>query len=140
MPISFDYRKDNYKLFDEDRIAKWLKNVIKEEKKRLGEIEIEFVTEDEILEVNKNYLNHDYFTDIITFDECFVNIINGKLIISADTVLYNAQKNKISWINEILRVIVHGIMHLCGYKDASNEQKSIMRKMEDKYLHYLEKL
>jgi rRNA maturation RNase YbeY len=76
----------------------------------------------------------------VTFDDCFVNIINGDIFISPDTVKSNSQILKAEYITELKRVIIHGIMHLCGYEDKTEEQKCYMRSLEEKYLSYLEKL
>ncbi len=140
MAISFSYSSDEYKVFDEDVIRKWICVVIEKENYKVGEINYEFVSDDEILKINQEYLNHNYYTDIITFDEVFVNIINGDIIVSFDTVLSNAQNIENLFISELNRVIIHGIMHLCGYKDKTVEEKKFMRALEDKYLTYLEKL
>lgn len=140
MNIEFNYSIDEYKLFDEQKVRSWIIDVIGEEKKIPGEIVYSFVNDEEILEVNQNFLNHDYFTDIITFDRSFVNIINGDLFVSIETVRTNSQILKNSENVELLRVIIHGIMHLCGYKDSSDKEKKEMRELEDRYLSYLERL
>lgn len=140
MNITFFYLKVEYRTFDESVVRNWLKEVIKSEKKIIGKISYNFVSESEILKMNIEHLKHDYFTDIITFDNSFVNIINGDIFISTDTVLSNAENMGISDKWELYRVIVHGIMHLCKYSDSTDEEKVIMRKLEDKYLAYLEKI
>ena len=140
MKIEFNYSNENYKLLDEHRIRDWIFKVIKDENKVTGEIEYNFVSEEEILDINKEFLDHDYFTDIITFDNCFVNIINGTIFISLDTIKYNSQRLKKEYLSEVYRVIVHGIMHLCGYKDKTDVEKEGMRYVEDKYLSYLDKI
>lgn len=140
MNIEFNYSNENYKLLDEHRIRDWIFKVIKDENKVTGEIEYNFVSEEEILDINKEFLDHDYFTDIITFDDCFVNIINGTIFISLDTIKYNSQRLKKEYLSEVYRVIVHGIMHLCGYKDKTDVEKEGMRYVEDKYLSYLDKI
>lgn len=140
MFIDFQFEKEHYVGFEVDIIKEWLEKVVTLEGKVIGEIVYHFVSEEKILVVNKEFLDHDYFTDIITFDDSFVNIINGSIFISPETVNYNSQILKKPFETEILRVIVHGIMHLCGYSDASDAEKNVMRKLEDKYLSYLEKL
>ncbi len=140
MAIRFSYSSDQYRIFNEEVIRKWINTVITAENFREGEINYEFISDSEILELNKKYLNHDYYTDIITFDNVFINIINGDIFISLDTVLSNAQNIKISGKLELFRVIIHGIMHLCGYHDKTSSEKVIMRGLEDKYLSYLEKI
>ena len=140
MKIEFEYSLDEYRLFDEHEISEWIALSIQAEKKIPGEVFFHFVTEDEILSINRDYLNHNYFTDIITFDDVFVNIINGDIFISPDTVKSNSQELNYPFLKELKRVIIHGIMHLCGYRDASEEEKCNMRSLEDKYLSYLEKI
>lgn len=140
MSIDFIYEDDVYKQIDEHRIKKWILKVLEEENKRPGELVYNFVSEEEILNINTQHLNHNYYTDIITFDNSFVNIINGDLFISLDTIKSNSERFKFSYKEEIYRVIIHGIMHLCGYSDSSDIEKAFMRKLEDKYLAYLEKL
>ena len=140
MKISFSYSSDQYKIIDEVSIVNWVKKVISNENKRLGTISYNFIGEEEILKINKDHLNHDFFTDIITFDSSFINIINGDILISPDTVKTNSQIFNVSHLEELHRVIIHGIMHLCGYNDNTSDEKSKMRSLEDKYLSYLEKL
>lgn len=137
MNIEFIYQDNRYRLFDESKIKKWIVSTILEEKKKLGSIVYEFISEEEILRVNKDFLNHDYFTDIITFDESLVNIIKGHICISPDTVFTNAKKYNESEQYELYRVIIHGVMHLCGYMDYNEKTKRLMRSKEN---HYLEKL
>lgn len=140
MFLNFEFEKEEYRFHNIEKIELWLKQTVSKENKKIGEIEYHFVSEEEILRVNREFLNHDYYTDIITFDESFINIINGSIFISPETVLYNSQILEKSYNEELNRVIVHGIMHLCGYKDATAEEKELMRKLEEKYLGYLEKL
>ena len=140
MKISFSYSSDQYKIIDEVSIVNWVKKVISNENKRLGTISYNFIGEEEILKINKDHLNHDFFTDIITFDSSFINIINGDILISPDTVKTNSKIFNVSHLEELHRVIIHGIMHLCGYNDNTSDEKSKMRSLEDKYLSYLEKL
>ena len=140
MNIEFNYSNDTYKIINEDRIKLWIRNVIGKENKKLGRINYSIVSDLEILEINQKHLNHDYFTDIITFDECFVNIINGDIFISLETVRTNSEKFNSDLFKEFSRVIIHGIMHLCGYNDHSLNEKEEMRGLEDKYLSYLEEL
>ena len=140
MNIKFYYSNENFKIFDEIRISKWIGLVVGEEKKKLGEISYNIVSDAEILEINQKYLNHDYFTDIITFDDSFVNIINGDIFLSFETVKTNSKRFKVDFIFEFNRVIIHGIMHLCGYSDHTEIEKSKMRDLEEKYIAYLDKL
>lgn len=140
MKISFLYQNDSYRIIDEEKTIDWIKRVITKEEKRLGEIEYYFVTEEEILRINQEFLDHNYLTDIITFDNSFVNIINGNIFISPDTVQSNAHNFKTSLQNELYRVVIHGIMHLCGYEDRTEIDQNVMRSKENEYLAYLEEL
>jgi len=112
----------------------WLRTVAGSELKRIGDINIIFCSDNYILDVNLKYLKHDYFTDIITFDYCQDNVLSGDLFISIDSVRENALYYKTDFSNELNRVIVHGILHLIGYDDHSDEDIKIMRSKEDYYL------
>ena len=140
MQIIFLYEEERYKIFSEDVVINWINRAVSEENKKIGEINFQFCSEEKILEINKQFLNHNYLTDIITFDTSLVNIINCDIFISFDTVFTNSQKFKTNFREELYRVIIHGVMHSCGYKDYSEEQKKLMRKKEDHFLSYLEKL
>lgn len=140
MSVVFIYDDDSFKIFDENKVLKWIKEVAYAERKIIGDINYQFVTEETILDFNARFLNHNYFTDIITFDDSLVNIINGDIIISFDTVQSNANKFDVSCENELYRVIIHGVMHLCGYADSTENEKKVMRDKENQYLSYLEKL
>ncbi len=140
MNIEFIYEKEDYKLLDEEAAIIWIEKVIDNEEKKLGEIIFNFVSEKKILSVNRKFLRHNYYTDIITFDDSFVNIINGNIFISPDTIKTNAQNFKTKMIIELYRVVIHGVMHLCGYGDFTQEEKDLMRSKENQYLNYLEEL
>lgn len=119
----------------------WLKAVAESEVKRLGSINIIFCSDNYILDVNRRYLNHDYFTDIITFDYCEGNVISGDLFISIDTVRDNAEFYKAdSFDNELQRVMVHGVLHLIGYDDHTPEDQALMREKENYYLDFRAKM
>lgn len=113
---------------------KWLRMVAESEVKRLGDINIIFCSDNYILDVNMKYLQHDYFTDIITFDYCEGNVLNGDLFISIDTVRDNAQFYGTEFEDELNRVMVHGLLHLIGYDDHNEEDIKVMRSKEDYYL------
>ena len=104
------------------------------EKKTEGEIVIIFCSDEYILEINKKHLNHDYYTDIITFDYCVENFISGDLYISIDRVKENAKTFNDSLLNELTRVVIHGVLHLCGYSDKTEVDQKNMRNLENKYL------
>lgn len=113
---------------------RWLKFVAGSEMKRLGNINIIFCSDNYILDVNMKYLQHDYFTDIITFDYCEDDVLSGDLFISIDSVKENSILYGVSFEDELNRVIVHGLLHLIGYDDHSDDQIKEMRFKEDYYL------
>ena len=119
---------------------KWLKMVAESEIRRIGDINIIFCSDNYILDVNMKYLQHDYFTDIITFDYCEKNRLNGDLFISVDSVRENALFYGTEFSDELNRVIVHGILHLVGYDDHSEDDIAVMRSKEDYYLGLRSKL
>ena len=118
-------------------ITAWIKAVAKNYGKKVGEIGYLFVNDEKILEVNNEYLGHDYFTDIITFDYDEGDTINGDLIISLDTVRSNAQLFGKTYEEELHRVIIHGILHLCGINDKGPGEREIMEREENKALAML---
>ena len=113
---------------------RWLKFVASSEVRKLQNINIIFCSDNYILDVNMKYLQHDYFTDIITFDYCEGNSLSGDLFISIDSVRDNAAFYGTEFADELNRVIVHGILHLIGYDDHTDEEQKIMRSKEDYYL------
>ena len=122
-------------------ISSWIKSVAATYGKKVGDIAYIFCNDDKILEVNKQYLNHDYYTDIITFDYIsdleemgIKNTISGDLFISLDTVLSNSEIQKCSYEDELYRVIIHGILHLCGINDKGPGEREIMEAEENKAL------
>lgn len=115
----------------------WIKAVAQKYDKKIGDIAYIFCSDDRILEVNQTYLQHDYFTDIITFDYSEGNTISGDIFISLDTVLSNSQQFNTDFTQELHRVIIHGILHLCGLKDKSPQEEKNMRKSENEALNLL---
>lgn len=121
--------------FKEKRLtSRWLKFVAESEAKRLGDISVIFCSDNYILDVNKKYLQHDYYTDIITFDYCEGNKLSGDLFISVDSVRENASFYGTEFADELNRVIVHGLLHLIGYDDHTEEDIAQMRAKENYYL------
>jgi probable rRNA maturation factor len=116
-------------------IKNWLIKIVSDHKKKLGHVNIIFVDDKKMLELNQQYLKHDYLTDIITFNYNTEKEISGDIYISSKRVDENAKKFLCSFQNEILRVIVHGIFHLLGFDDKTKSQKSLMRQLEDSALH-----
>lgn len=115
----------------------WIRAVAAAYGKKVGEIGYMFVSDDRILEVNREYLGHDYYTDIITFDYCEGDTLSGDLVISLDTVRSNAALFGKEYDKELHRVIIHGILHLCGINDKGPGEREIMEQAEDKALAML---
>lgn len=119
---------------------KWLKAVAESEVCMIGDISVIFCSDNYILDVNLKYLQHDYYTDIITFDYCSGNTLSGDLFISVDSVRENSHFYGTEFKNELNRVIVHGVLHLIGYDDHTDEDIKVMRSKEDYYLDLLNKI
>ena len=117
----------------------WIRQVAASYGKKVGEIGYLFVNDEKILEVNNQFLGHDYYTDIITFDYCEGKTISGDIYISVDTVFTNADKFGRPYDEELHRVIIHGILHLCGYKDKKKDEEKLMRSKEEFYMSCFEK-
>ncbi|WP_314712480.1 rRNA maturation RNase YbeY [Prevotella pallens] len=114
--------------------TRWIKKVAATYGRKVGEIGYMFVNDEKILEVNNEYLCHDYYTDVITFDYCEGDILNGDIVISLDTVRTNAEKFGKTYEEELYRVIIHGILHLCGINDKGPGEREIMEENENKAL------
>lgn len=128
--ISFNYESD-FNLDNETVYADWLSKVISSEIKNEGEINYIFCDDDYLLEINQQYLNHDTLTDIISFDYSIGNELHGDIFISIERVRENAEEYKVSFEDELKRVMVHGILHYCGYKDKSEKDEQLMREKEE---------
>ena len=113
---------------------RWLKMVAGSEIRKIGDINVIFCSDNYILDVNMKYLQHDYFTDIITFDYCEGKVLSGDLFISVDSVRENSIEFGTDFEEELRRVIVHGVLHLIGYDDHTEEDKKVMRQKENYYL------
>lgn len=131
--IRFFSEDVKFNLKDKLKIKRWVKNIIIQQEAKLGDINIIFCSDEYLLDVNKKHLNHDYYTDIITFDYN-ANTINGDLFISIDRVFENADNENVSRETEILRVIIHGILHLLGFNDKTKKEKQIIREKENESL------
>lgn len=127
----FPYKKNI--LTERNKLKLFIQQLFKKEKSKLSSIQYIFCSDEYLLEINRQYLNHDYFTDIITFNLGEKEIV-GEVYISIDRIKDNAITYKTSYKKELHRVIFHGALHLCGYKDKLNEEKKIMRAKEDRYL------
>lgn len=128
--IHYNYETD-FSLSDEAIVTKWINNVVNSEDKELGEISYIFCDDAYLLEINQQYLNHDTLTDIISFDYTEGNIISGDIFISIERVIDNAKDLNITFDEELKRVMIHGVLHYCGYKDKSSSDEKLMRSKED---------
>ncbi len=117
----------------------WIMAVIKKEKLKAGPLAYTFCSDKELLKINKEFLNHDTYTDIVTFDYSERETVSGEIFISADRVKENAEKFGTDFETELKRVIIHGVLHLCGYGDKTKSDKKLMRAKEDAALKYFPK-
>ena len=133
------YTTENVKLpkLEKRKTNAWIKSVADKYDKKIGEIAYIFCDDAKILEVNKTYLQHDYFTDIITFDYCEGVVLNGDIFISLDTVRTNAQEFGVTFENELHRILIHGILHLCGQEDKTPEARLEMTRKENEALQMI---
>ncbi len=133
------YNTENVKMPDIKRRAttEWIKAVAASYGKRIGEIGYLFTDDEKILEVNRQYLQHDFYTDIITFDYTEGDRLNGDIVISLDTVRSNAEQQGTEYNEELHRVIIHGVLHLCGINDKGPGERAIMEAAENKALALL---
>lgn len=125
---------------DEQRLALWLQNVAEAHNRILDGLGYIFCDDETILDVNRQFLNHDYYTDIITFDYCRGRMVRGDMYISLDTVATNAEAVGESYHRELLRVIVHGVLHLCGINDKGPGEREIMEAHENDALAMWDKM
>lgn len=132
--ISFNFNNINPPVLDFLKIEEWLYMVAASHEKKIGNINYIFCDDSEILDVNRKFLNHDYFTDIITFDYSYKEKVSGDIYISTDTVESNAGNLNQPFTKELLRVIAHGLLHLCGIDDKGPGQRPIMEENENKAL------
>lgn len=136
--ISFFEEEIAFKLKEKSKIKKWISSVCELYEKKAEDINYIFCSDEYLLEINKEYLNHDFYTDIITFDQSeSVNKIAADIYISVDRVKENSQTNKVSFAQELNRVIIHGILHLIGFKDKSKAEALEMRSLENKLLEMI---
>lgn len=132
--VSFASEQTDFSLHNESQIAEWLNNVSQSEGSSLMELTYIICSDEYLLEINKQYLAHDYYTDVITFDYSEDNQVSGDVFISIDRVRENAKTVGVTEEKELQRVMVHGLLHLLGYKDKTPVQKSEMTLKEDFYL------
>lgn len=131
--ISFNYEID-FELKNSEEVKSWISKVILEENCNEGDINYIFCSDEYLHKINVKFLNHDTLTDIISFDYSIGKELHGDIYISVDRVTENASDYGTNFIDELDRVIIHGILHYCGYKDKTNDDELLMRSKEDYYL------
>lgn len=134
--INFNYETD-FKLDSEEQISKWITSTILSEVFKIEEINYVFCDDKYLHKLNVEFLNHDTLTDIISFDYSVGKIIQGDIFISLERVNDNAKDFKVSFEDELHRVIIHGVLHYCGYKDKTDADAKLMREKENYYLSQL---
>lgn len=134
MKIRFHYDIVKFRLRESNAVKKIMARIISDAGMRAGSVEVIFTTDSKVYEINNEFLGHDYYTDIISFNYNEGKTINGEIYISADRVKENAETYGALLKAEIRRVIFHGVLHLCGYDDRTKEQKRKMKEMEELYL------
>ncbi len=140
MLITYDTCETSIPAIDQKRLSEWINRVVVYNGFEIGEINYYFCSDNYLLEMNREHLNHDYFTDIITFDYTVSDIISGDLFISVDTVLDNAKEYKCDYFQELYRVMIHGVLHLMGIDDKTDEDQEIMTQKEDESLALLSEI
>ena len=131
------YSETDFELTDKERIASWVSLIITSEGYEEGEITYVFCNDEFLLKLNQQFLNHDTLTDIISFDYSVGKEINGEIYISVERVAENAKNYSESFLDELYRVIIHGVLHYCGYQDKDKEEAKRMRKKENESLSKL---
>lgn len=136
MAITYDKEHSKIKMpkIKKRNVSAWIKKVAELHGKKVGDLSYLFCSDDHILEVNKEYLQHDYYTDIITFDYTEEDVISGDMVISVDTIATNAEKFETTFESEFFRVVIHGVLHLCGINDKGPGEREIMEKHENEAL------
>ena len=135
MAINFHFEDTEFQFSDLKKVENWINQTIETEKCFTGNVTYIFCSDNYLLDVNRKYLNHDYFTDVITFDYVKNSKISGDIFISIDRITENAKIFNVSRENELLRVMIHGVLHLIGYDDQTDEQEEEIHKKEDFYLN-----
>ena len=135
MAINFQFEDAEFQFSDLGKVENWINQTIETEKCFTGNVTYIFCSDNYLLDVNRKYLNHDYFTDVITFDYVKNGKISGDIFISIDRITENAKIFNVSRENELLRVMIHGVLHLIGYDDQTDEQEAEIHSKEDFYLN-----
>jgi len=132
--IHFHYEEVKFRLSDPTEEKTWVLESIQSESMRCGELNFIFCSDQYLLKINQTYLKHDYYTDVITFNYNQSQVVAGDIFISIERVMDNARKHATSFINELRRVLMHGVLHLIGYNDKDSDERTEMRAKEDFYL------
>ena len=138
MSIKIHYDKIKYRIHKSTEIKRFLEKVITDENKKPGDLVFILTDDKTLVEINMQFLRHDYYTDVIAFDYSAEDSVNGEIYMSIDTIRRNAQRFKSGIREELLRVMIHGLLHLCGYRDKRNEEKKKMFNRQEKKLRELE--
>lgn len=133
-PVQFHYQVPVPELKNKTQLKSFLLSICKKESKKLHALQVIFCSDEYLLSINRQHLNHDFYTDIITFDYSDEMGVNGEIYISIERVRENARELGTGKVNELHRVIFHGVLHLCGYKDKLKQEKQTMSAKEDFYL------
>lgn len=136
MAISFSFQK-KFNLHSRTKLKEWIKKTAEQRGKKIGNISYIFCSDDELLQINNQYLKHDYYTDVITFDYSEGVILNGDIFISIDRVKDNAEQVGVTFEEELYRVMIHGVLHLSGVNDKTEQQAKQMQKAEEDSLKLL---
>jgi probable rRNA maturation factor len=139
VPVYFHSEESCFQLEDEAIYRKWIKGVVTNNGKTLGNINVIFTTNDYLIKINKQFLKHNYHTDVITFDYNDENVVSGDIFVSVDQVRKNSRKFDVGFIDELSRVTIHGVLHLLGFNDESYSEIERMKSMENASLEWLKK-
>jgi rRNA maturation RNase YbeY len=139
MGVLIHHNHSGYEMPHDNKLTQLALAVIRQEKRQPGEINVIFTDNEEILQLNRQYLNHDYYTDVIAFHYGPTRDVEGDVFISLDKVDENAREYGAGFQDEVLRVTIHGLLHLIGYSDSTDQEKKNMRSLEDRYIEYYHK-
>lgn len=138
MSIKIHYDKIKYRIHKSKEIKRFLEKVIADENKKPGDLVFILTDDKTLVEINRQFLRHDYYTDVIAFDYSAEGSVNGEIYMSIDTIRRNGQRFKSGIKEELIRVMIHGLLHLCGYRDKRKEEKKKMFNRQEKKLKELE--
>ena len=130
------FSSTSFSIKDKPRLTSWIEEVINKESRLLEELVFNFCSDESLLKINKEFLKHDTLTDVITFDYSASKAVSGEVFISVDRVRENAKEFHQDFNDEIRRVMIHGVLHLCGYKDKTPKDKALMSEMENRHLAF----